>query len=74
MNKIVHESSIHPLSPSFHKEDDHSQETEKNFLEQPEHNDFTGVFHQLDQVKFSPRESSIRAIMKYAHGKRAMSE
>lgn len=70
MNKIVHESSIHPMSPLFQKEDDPFQEIKENSLEQPEQDEFTGVFHLLDQVKFSPRSGTIRAIMKYAHIKK----
>jgi hypothetical protein len=69
MNNATHERSIHPATKTGNARDDSFQSSKEEPMEILELNEIKGIRNYLDQVNFTPRAASIRAIMKYAHKK-----
>lgn len=65
MNNATHESSSHVVPTPDRSNADASEEEATDDRQHTEH--FTEVTAQLNQIRFSPRAATIRAIMKYAH-------
>lgn len=69
MNNATHESSIHPATKTGNAQDDSFRSSKEEPMETLELNEIKRIRNYLDEVNFTPRAASIRAIMKYAHKK-----
>ncbi len=69
MNNATRENSIHPVILSVPNQDDSIPSSQKDPMELLEPIEIKGILSHLNQISFSPRVVSIRAVLKYAHEK-----
>lgn len=65
MNNATHESSSHAVPKPNESQADTSDG--EAFHDRRHAEDYAEVTAQLNQIRFTPRTATIRAIMKYAH-------
>jgi hypothetical protein len=70
MNNATRENAVHPLHTSNDgDQDDSRQFASEEPFNQAEQKDLSAILDRLDQIRYTPRAATLRAIMKYAHGK-----
>ncbi|HEX5555810.1 MAG TPA: hypothetical protein VFX43_21380 [Chitinophagaceae bacterium] len=70
MNNATREDSVRPVSlPPANDQDDSAQFFSEDSFKPIEQQDDSDLLDPLNQIRYTPRAATIRAIMKYAHEK-----
>lgn len=69
MNNVTHEQSTHPVPLTPQNAGDEELNGQEEHFPELENTNLSEVLSRLDEVRYSPRAETIRAIMRYAHEK-----